>query len=746
MSKKELEAKILKHLHKVNRGKVTKSKLEKIDELLDMLRTISDSSPAEQQTDDPHELTQERLAQYAELCAIHKLKFQLDALLIDIKRELKTIEKSAEPFSQEHFDSLLQRLHVILDMDAEHPEVPVLLDALTRSFPQYAEHSPITKAYIDLAPYQAATLLIEVECPLKEVRQSPALDAIYTTNRVDTSPENQNDSEAVCRLRFSQEELDTFEAFHEELHTKPTYHIFVNTRPVDENAFTSWFTCYKRSLHANNPQYCYGASPLTFNFFGCHKLSMPDVARHADMCWFRFGTFEQKSGIFLIDRHCLIKQLRQHMGNCGFCPILTQQKLNIGTGLLPRYINPECDPHWKYLYHEGESVGVFPVGNEIVTSLQPQEAEKVDLTTVIEIGHTPSIDSILSYLATEDVTALHQKKYKGISRCLNCGATYKPHTMICPKCKIDFEKYAVRNPEAALKELTYSCPLAMPSAENLAVAPKSSQADEEKASVSFEQLWNDPKVQEILSPPQELSETEPLELQPIQPDVEEIKDDVRVERYEQEPPFSVAPTEGEERASRPERRRSDSSGRFDLHGKLRGLVSKKYRERRALEHAFSDSSPQQFPFSHPQNPVVEPEFVAEQQAPSRAHGIEKILVQSPPPANVMQTHSQQQHIDSGLLDAVKKLRPRQKSELSKRGVVRVIYHATIDKDVCPLCEYLDGMVMDPDDPSTDIFSPPLFPGCTCSREYVLKTEKPSKWPQVTFAFPPKELLRFLEKE
>ena len=98
-----------------------------------------------------------------------------------------------------------------------------------------------------------------------------------------------------------------------------------------------------------------------------------------------------------------------------------------------------------------------------------------------------------------------------------------------------------------------------------------------------------------------------------------------------------------------------------------------------------------------------------------------------------------------LLDALRRLKPRQRSELSKRGVVRVIYHAPLDKETCPLCNYLDGMVMDPDDPTTDIFSPPLYPGCTCSREYILKTEKPSNWPNVTFQFPPEELLMYLEK-
>ena len=115
-------------------------------------------------------------------------------------------------------------------------------------------------------------------------------------------------------------------------------------------------------------------------------------------------------------------------------------------------------------------------------------------------------------------------------------------------------------------------------------------------------------------------------------------------------------------------------------------------------------------------------------------------------SNMQASESRNEAENLALLEAIKRLKPKQKSELSKRGVVRVIYHATMDKEMCPLCAYLDGMVMDPDDPATDIFSPPLYPGCTCRREYVLKTEKPKNWPEVTFKFPPKELLTYLDKE
>ena len=60
-------------------------------------------------------------------------------------------------------------------------------------------------------------------------------------------------------------------------------------------------------------------------------------------------------------------------------------------------------------------------------------------------------------------------------------------------------------------------------------------------------------------------------------------------------------------------------------------------------------------------------------------------------SNMQASESRSEAENLALLEAIKRLKPKQKSELSKRGVVRVIYHATMDKEMCPLCAYLDGM-------------------------------------------------------
>lgn len=746
MSKKEIIAKITKYLHKANRLKSTKLKLEKMNELLEILHVLSihvtenHEGFSNNASHHPEELTQEIVEQYIELCQIHKLKFQMDALFARAEHEIKEYEKHPEQLTQNQFDSLLQRIYGVLDIDPGHPEARGMIDLLTKTYPEYAENSGLINVYIDLAPYQRSDTTIDIECPLPHVTEDEQLRSLYKSYQIDSNDTEQETKDPPCRLRFSLKQFEAFTTFHEELHTKSNYHIFVNNRSMEEKAFAAWFHCYKRYLKAQKPQYCYGASPLTLNFFGCHQLSMPDVKKYIEQCWFYYGTLDQESGLFLVDKNQIADQIRRHLETCGFCPAFSQEKCDVGLGVLPNVINSEYDSRWNYLYSNGNRIGVVPSGGDIAIALHPLETEKIEAATLLEVGSTPYIDKVLRYLESHDRSDLDETRAKGISHCLSCGAPYKIHTMICSKCKFELGKYVAEEEiEKILADLKEIKPIEMPSPKKQQ-APASNDAagssEKNKAPVSFDELWSDPQVQEILSIQSE-SQITPQPEAPSEKPRDSNEPLTPVLREE----LLTAP-ESPTQSPVPAPSRPISSGRFDLHGKLKSLISKKYRERKAIEYAFSE--PQDLTLSSegdptsPRNVIVSAEITQESSTAE----------DTPPPqkARALELPSPQtQQVDIELLNAVKKLKPRQKSELSKRGVVRVIYHATIDKEICPLCDYLDDMVMDPDAPATDIFSPPLFSGCTCSREYVLKTEKPSNWPEVTFRFPPKELLEYLEK-
>ena len=752
MTRKELEHKIIKALHKANRAKTLKLKLEKVNEVRDEIQRLlagvsTDARDAE--TRAQAETSSKRLEQYLELCRIHKLKFQLDALLYGVAHEYKALAKEPEQMTQERFDSFVRRLNVVLDTDPEHPEALGLLEQLNGNYLQHAEGSCVRNVYIDLSEYQEDELSVAFECPLKSIAQTDKLSAEYSKYQKDSDSIDTDGSKSV-RLQFSSKQLGAFAVFHEELHTSAEYKIFVNGKRMEEALFSEWFHCYRRYLKAESAQYCYGASPFTLNVFGCHKLSLPDIAAQLDQCWFNHGMLDQQSGLFLLASEQIAENIRRHLDACGFCPFLSQEKLHLGMGLLPQYINPECDEHWEYLYEDGLRIGVVPSGSEIAIARQPLENDKLDPAGLIEVDSSAYARRMLEFVETQDKRVLSETRYKGITRCLNCGTHYKAHSMDCPRCKSDFVRDALADPDKVLRELNYIQPVKYPSPlqkndTSQAPAPASQKA------VSFDQLWNDPQVRKMLS--NDSAEQESAQESANAPEKVEHVDALLEDRRE-------APAQKTEDASEaqtlpapadeipaPSARRPASSDRFDLHGKLRSLMSKKYRERKALEDAFSE--PEDFALSPP--PEAKISLGQSLRKSLRVKDIPSAPVLSeeriPEPGGAENDAYEEagQEMDEDLLNAIKRLKPRQRSELSKRGVVRVIYHATMDKDECPLCAYLDGMVMDPDDPGTDIFSPPLYPGCTCSREYVLKTEKPSNWPELSFKFPPKELLSYLKR-
>lgn len=739
ITRKELEKKAAKTFRKANRLKATALKLEKIDEFLETLWDLNaDESGVQPSVDEHRQPDSGSLSNlvdaYIDLCLMHKLKFQLDALFDGVRTESKHLAQAPNELTQVHFDQLVQRLHVVMEIDNHYPEVEQLLNMLRQEFPQFAAHSTVEDMTLDLTPYQRPNLLIDMSCRLSDLTQNSQLEPLYKRYQRKGSADRQASSgqegEFLTDLRFTQQQLSEFDVFHEELRTKPGYSIAVNAHPVEERIFSEWLQCYQRFLKAKTPQYCYGASSFTFNVFGCHKLRLPDVAKCLEQCWFHYGMLDKNSRLFILDASAIITHIRSHLPHCGFCPALTQEKLLVGLGILPRQINPECDPGWKYFSHNEHAVEVVPTGHDIAIALSPTSfSSHLDPAAFLEVGQTPYIEKALKYLETHSIKNLAQTSYRNLSHCLHCGAPYKLHTMACSQCKMEFWKLAIRDPQIIVEQLKYTkipdmniLHQGMTEASPTASHPKAVSSTQE--AVSFEQLWSDPEVRKIL-----LHEEEPPPESVVSPEMTGFEE-VSEESVEQPELFSE----------------TSSSGRFDLHGKLRSLLSQKYRERKAIEEAFTQSSDMMSlpgaseDASHAQTPLSEK--LSGKNVPDSA-GKEKTAAAQAVQEHKHKTLSPQQ---AELLDALKKLKPRKKSELSKRGVVRVIYHATMDKETCPLCAYLDGMVMDPDDPATDIFSPPLFPECTCRREYVLKTEKPSKWPPVTFKFPPEELLGYLQKK
>lgn len=715
MAKKDLASKVAKYLRRANRLKSLQMKLDHLNELIDDLRRAEDVASEDSGDELSDGIEENWLHDYIELCCIHKLKFQLDALLEEVKRDLAVLERDPKALPPESVNGMIHRLHVALEIDPDYQEARALQQALQSEGILFPDPRALA-ASLNIEGYQAPKLCLEIICERSDIENSEALQEQYQTYRLRKA--KGNGESQTCRLRFYEKHLPIFERFHEELRTKSSYTILVNGVTLKETIFSEWLQCYKRFLRAQNPQYCYGGSSFTFNVWGCHKLDLKDVATDLEACWFQHGTFDEASGIFLVSQEELVKRVQARLPGCGFCPALHQDKLLVGLASLPAYINPEIDPRWTYLLAQGQKIGVLPVGESLAITAQRPDFEGREEQIVVEVGATPYIQTVLEYLHSQDEAVFAESAYKGLSRCMVCGAFYKPYTMKCSQCKVEFWKYALKDLRAVLARLRYTRRIALKDLKNRlqdAPDPEADNEEPEEANVSFAHLWDDPQIRKMLMTDEEA-------------EGEDLTSSTPAETAPAEPPSLPDPPA--------------PSDQLYLHERLRGLVSKKYRERKAIERAFWQE--QQEPAdsqTRPKKSLTQRLREMSQEPPENAHPDVQPSPPSPPNSKPVSSSSQAE-----LMEAVKRLKPRQKSELSKRGVVRVIYHATMDKETCPLCAYLDGMVMDPDDPATDIFSPPLYPGCTCRREYILKTEKPKNWPDVTFRFPPKELLEYLDKE
>ncbi len=302
--------------------------------------------------------------------------------------------------------------------------------------------------------------------------------------------------------------------------------------------------------------------------------------------------------------------------------------------MLPRYLNPECDRRWRYFSSDQTGPGVLPTGNDIAISLTPiLLSSPLDSSALVEVGPTPYIEKTLQFLQSHEASALAEQMYRNLCHCLHCGAPYKPHTMTCSACKTDFLKLAFKNPETTVDHLNY---VKIPDLSMLEREMPHSSSSKQKQNLrgkdlSFDQLWSDPEVRKILSHNRNLRLKRTL------------------------------------LASRP------------CKASLRSLLSPR---NRSLLHPDALSCMKNYavyflrstvnarrlkrPFRNRQkrHQLISPDTFGRTR---NLRGCCAIRTASP-------VHQAE------LLDAVKKLKPRKKSELSKRGVVRVIYHATMIKN------------------------------------------------------------------
>jgi SPP1 gp7 family putative phage head morphogenesis protein len=411
---KSLKGRALKCIRKADRARSPKAKLERADEAIRYLRQ------AFELTEDP------LLETYIERCETFKLKVQIDALRDQADQFLAQAEEDKE-HSEILLKKTLSRLQAILEIEPGNDLIKSEIDRIEDQY-QVKFFQGTEKPLLNLQEDWNLRIKFKLK-GFQELLEN--WDGYYQYNLKEDPLEPH-----VYTLDFKPKDILIFREIYEELKTETPLQVYLNDKLIDEEILTSWLQCYGNYLRVRDPRYCYGATPFSYNFIGCHKAQVRDMESNWENSWFRCGEMDSILGIFFVDKEQLFLKIQANLLPYTFCPALNLEKLQLGFRLLPNSINPQKDKNWDYVLHKGEKIGVIPKGKEIFITLNRHTS---DTPQPIETGATSQLRKCLAILEGKvSLEEIDGDKNLKISRCRSCGYSYERGSTLCSQCGKSF--------------------------------------------------------------------------------------------------------------------------------------------------------------------------------------------------------------------------------------------------------------------------------------------------------------------
>ncbi len=411
---KSLKSKALKCIRKADRARSPKAKLERADEAIRYLRQ------AFELTEDP------LLETYIERCETFKLKVQIDTLRDQADQFLAQAEEDKE-HSEILLKKTLSRLQAILEIEPGNNLIKSEIDRIEEQY-QVKFFQGTEKPLLSLKEDWNLRIKFKLK-GFQELLEN--WDGYYHYNLKEDPLEPH-----VYTLDFKPKDILIFREIYEELKTETPLQVYLDDKLIDEEILTGWLQCYGNYLRVRDARYCYGATPFSYNFIGCHKAQVRDMESNWENSWFRCGEMDSTLGIFFVDKEQLFLKIQANLLPYTFCPALNLEKLQLGFRLLPNSINPQKDKNWDYVLHKGEKIGVIPKGREIFITLNRHAS---DTPQPIETGATSQLRKCLAILEGKvSLEEIDGDKNLKISCCRYCGYPYERGSTLCSKCGESF--------------------------------------------------------------------------------------------------------------------------------------------------------------------------------------------------------------------------------------------------------------------------------------------------------------------
>lgn len=117
--------------------------------------------------------------------------------------------------------------------------------------------------------------------------------------------------------------------------------VIINGQVVDRKIVGGLNYCYGDRCRSGNPDFCFGASPMTENPFGCHRLQISRM-NHP---WWSFGYLD-KQGVWHVDKPAILARMTEHSLPYRLCPAFSWERATTALDRLPDSIDPRSLKDW----------------------------------------------------------------------------------------------------------------------------------------------------------------------------------------------------------------------------------------------------------------------------------------------------------------------------------------------------------------------------------------------------------------
>ena len=159
-------------------------------------------------------------------------------------------------------------------------------------------------------------------------------------------------NEDMYEITFRPDDILNFDQLWNRIKDWKSTIIKIKGEIIDRNTISKWLICYRDKLKTKNtnPVFCFGASPFTYNLFGCHRIMLRDGIGSFGMCWYHMGKFDHNA-VFHVDREAITLRVKQDAYLFRICPALDIERIKRGLMLIPDQIDVRQDKGWAVEKH-----------------------------------------------------------------------------------------------------------------------------------------------------------------------------------------------------------------------------------------------------------------------------------------------------------------------------------------------------------------------------------------------------------